>query len=75
MPWSASGSRACLRRDPRSERPTAATRYALPTHSVAAILGYTLKSQSAVLPAAVLDQIPAGPPLSPTAATNPAATG
>ena len=54
---------------------TGATRYALPTQSVAAILGYTLKSQSAVLPAGVLDQIPAGPPLSPTAATNPAATG
>jgi type VII secretion protein EccB len=51
---------------------TAATRYALPTQSVAAILGYTLKSDSAVLPAGVLDQIPAGPPLSPTAATNPA---
>jgi hypothetical protein len=28
-----------------------------------------------VLPAGILDQIPAGPPLSPTAATNPAATG
>jgi type VII secretion protein EccB len=54
---------------------TGATRYALPTHSVAAILGYTLKSDSTVLPAGVLDQIPAGPPLSPTAATNPAATG
>jgi type VII secretion protein EccB len=54
---------------------TAATRYALPTQSVAGILGYTLKSQSAVLPAAILDQIPAGPPLSPTAATNPGGTG
>jgi type VII secretion protein EccB len=54
---------------------TAATRYALPTQSVAAILGYTLKSDSAVLPVGVLDQIPAGPPLSPTAATNPASTG
>ena len=54
---------------------TGATRYALPTQSVAAILGYTLKSDSTVLPAGLLDQIPAGPPLSPTAATNPAATG
>jgi type VII secretion protein EccB len=54
---------------------TAATRYALPTQSVAAVLGYTLKSDSTVLPAAILDQLPAGPPLSPTAATNPAATG
>jgi type VII secretion protein EccB len=54
---------------------TAATRYALPTQSVAGILGYTLKSDSAVLPAGVLDQIPAGPPLSPTAATMPAASG
>ena len=52
---------------------TAATRYALPSQSVATVLGYTLKSQSAVLPAAILDQIPTGPPLSPTAATNPAA--
>ena len=54
---------------------TGATRYALPTQSVAGILGYTLKSESTVLPAGILDQIPAGPPLSPTAATNPAATG
>jgi type VII secretion protein EccB len=54
---------------------TAATRYALPTQSVAGILGYTLKSELTVLPAAILDQIPAGPPLSPTAATNPASTG
>jgi type VII secretion protein EccB len=52
---------------------TAATRYALPAQSVAGVLGYTLKSQSAVLPAALLDQIPSGPPLSPTAAAKPAA--
>jgi type VII secretion protein EccB len=54
---------------------TGATRYALPTQSVASILGYTLKSDSTVLPAGVLDQIPAGPPLSPTAATKPSGTG
>jgi type VII secretion protein EccB len=52
---------------------TAATRYALPSQSVAGVLGYTLKSQSAVLPAAILDQIPSGPPLSPAAAAKPAA--
>ena len=51
---------------------TAATRYALPSQSVAGVLGYTLKSQSAVLPASILDEIPAGPPLSPAAATKPA---
>jgi ESX secretion system ATPase EccB len=50
---------------------TAATRYALPSQSVAGVLGYTLKSQSAVLPASILDQIPSGPPLSPTAAAKP----
>ena len=38
---------------------TGATRYALPTQSVAAILGYTLKSDSTVLPAGILTQIPA----------------
>ncbi len=52
---------------------TGATRYALPSPSVAGILGYNLKSQSTVLPAAILAQLPAGPPLSPTAATKPAA--
>jgi type VII secretion protein EccB len=51
---------------------TAGTRYSLPSQSVAGVLGYTLKSQSAVLPAAILDQISSGPPLSPTAAAKPA---
>jgi len=50
-----------------------ATRYALPSPSVAGVLGYNLKSDSAVLPAAVLELLPAGPALSPTAATRPAA--
>jgi hypothetical protein len=54
---------------------TAATRYALPTQSVAAVLGYDLKSQSAVLPAGILDLIPAGPPLSPAASHSTGATG
>jgi type VII secretion protein EccB len=52
---------------------TAATRYALPAQSVASVLGYNLKSQSAVLPAGILDLLPAGPPLNPTAATKPTA--
>jgi type VII secretion protein EccB len=47
---------------------TGGTRYALPSQSVAGVLGYNLKSQSAVLPATILAQLPPGPPLSLTAA-------
>ena len=47
-------------------------RYALPSASVAAVLGYDVRSSGAVLPAAVLDLLPEGPVLAPAAATAPA---
>jgi type VII secretion protein EccB len=49
---------------------TGATRYALTTQPVAAVLGYDLKTQAAVLPAGLLDLLPAGPALNPSAATK-----
>jgi hypothetical protein len=49
---------------------TGATRYALATQSVAAVLGYDLKTQATVLPADLLDLLPSGPPLNPSAATK-----
>ena len=52
---------------------TGATRYALSSQSVAAVLGYDLKTQSTVLPAALLDLLPSGPALNPNAATAAAA--
>ena len=48
---------------------TGATRYALSSQGVAAVLGYDLKTQATVLPAALLDLLPSGPALSPAAAT------
>jgi hypothetical protein len=51
---------------------TGATRYALSSQSVAAVLGYNLQTQATVLPAALLDLLPSGPALNPDAATNPA---
>jgi hypothetical protein len=36
---------------------------------VAGVLGYNLKSQATVLPAAILDLLPSGPALNPSAAT------
>jgi type VII secretion protein EccB len=47
-------------------------RYALPSASVAAVLGYDVRSSGAVLPAAVLDLLPEGPVLAPGAAAAPA---
>lgn len=47
-------------------------RYALPSASIATVLGYDMRSSGAVLPAAVLDLLPEGPVLSPAAATAPA---
>jgi type VII secretion protein EccB len=44
-------------------------RFALPSPSVAAVLGYDRKTQEAVLPASVLDLLPQGPVLAPSAAT------
>ena len=51
---------------------TGATRYALSSQEVAGVLGYNLKNQATVLPAAILDLLPSGPPLNPAAATAPA---
>ncbi len=48
---------------------TGATRYALSSQSVAAVLGYNLTSQATVVPAAILDLLPSGPVLNPSAAT------
>jgi hypothetical protein len=48
---------------------TGATRYALSSQSVAAVLGYNLQTQATVLPAALLDLLPSGPALNPGAAT------
>jgi type VII secretion protein EccB len=53
---------------------TGATRYALSSQGVAAVLGYDLKTQSTVLPAALLDLLPTGPALNPAAATATAAS-
>jgi type VII secretion protein EccB len=50
-------------------------RYALASKSVAGMLGYDLSPQAVVLPASVIDLIPAGPALDPAAAVKPAATG
>jgi hypothetical protein len=36
------------------------------------VLGYNLQTQATVLPAALLDLLPSGPALNPSAATNPA---
>jgi hypothetical protein len=44
-------------------------RFALPSASVAAVLGYDLQASKAVLPASVLDLLPQGPVLDPAAAT------
>jgi type VII secretion protein EccB len=47
-----------------------ARRYALSAREVASVLGYQLPGQAAVLPAAVLDLVPAGPALDPAVATQ-----
>jgi type VII secretion protein EccB len=49
---------------------TGATRYALPNSSVASALGYTLGTEQTVLPASVLELLPQGPVMDPTAATQ-----
>jgi type VII secretion protein EccB len=49
-------------------------RYALASTEVAGLLGYSL-SQAVLLPAGVVDRIPAGPALDPTQATKPVPSG
>jgi type VII secretion protein EccB len=50
-------------------------RYALAETEVADMLGYDLSAQSVLLPAGVVDLIPAGPPLDPAEATRAVAGG
>ncbi len=54
---------------------TGARRYALSAQAVASVLGYQLAGQSTVLPASVLDLVPAGPALDPAVATQQAPAG
>jgi type VII secretion protein EccB len=49
---------------------TGATRYALPTSSIASALGYNLAAEQTVLPASVLELLPQGPVMDPAAATQ-----
>jgi type VII secretion protein EccB len=49
---------------------TGARRYALSAQEVASVLGYQLAGESTVLPASVLDLVPAGPALDPAVATQ-----
>lgn len=49
---------------------TNGTRYALASPGVAAVLGYNLRQQQVQVPARVIDLIPQGPALDPTAARN-----
>ncbi len=46
-----------------------AERFALPSPSVAGVLGYDLQASGTVLPASILDLLPQGPVLAPAAAT------
>lgn len=50
-------------------------RYALASQGVAAMLGYDLPKQAVLLPAGVVDLIPPGPALDPSAAARPVAAG
>jgi type VII secretion protein EccB len=50
-------------------------RYALAETEVADMLGYDLSTQAVLLPAGVVDLIPAGPPLDPAEATQPVPGG
>lgn len=54
---------------------TGAERFALPSPSVAQVIGYNLQTSGTVLPASVLDLLPEGPALDPAAATLRAAAG
>ncbi len=76
--WLPSGHGALVGAAPSVQQPSRATawflvygteRFALPSASVAAVLGYDLESSKAVLPASVLDLLSQGPVLDPSAAT------
>jgi type VII secretion protein EccB len=76
--WLPSGHGALAGAAPSVQQPSEVTawflifgaeRFALPSPSVAGVLGYDLKQSGTVLPASVLDLLPQGPVLAPAAAT------
>jgi hypothetical protein len=52
---------------------TGGQRYGLASPGVAAVLGYHLAAQRTLVPASVIELIPAGPAFDPAAARRPAA--
>jgi type VII secretion protein EccB len=82
--WLPSGHGALAGAAPSTQQPASAIvwflisgteRFALPSPSVASVLGYDLHASGTVLPAAVLDLLPQGPVLDPAAATARATSG
>jgi hypothetical protein len=82
--WLPSGHGALAGAVPSVQQPSSAIawflicgaeRFALPSPSIAGVLGYDLHASGTVLPASVLDLLPQGPALDPAAATAPATTG
>jgi type VII secretion protein EccB len=76
--WLPSGHGALVGAAPSVQEPSRVTawflvygteRFELPSASVATVLGYDLQASKAVLPASVLDLLPQGPVLDPSAAT------
>jgi len=76
--WLPSGHGALAGAAPSAQHPASAIawflisgteRFALPSPSVASVLGYDLHASGTVLPASVLDLLPQGPVLDPSAAT------
>ena len=76
--WLPSGHGALAGAAPSVQQPSTVTgwflisgaeRFALPSPSVAGVLGYDLKASGTVLPASILDLLPQGPVLAPAAAT------
>jgi type VII secretion protein EccB len=77
--WLPSGHGALAGAAPSVQQPSTVTawflisgaeRFALPSASVADVLGYDLQASGTVLPASVLDLLPQGPVLAPAAATT-----
>jgi type VII secretion protein EccB len=82
--WLPSGHGALAGAAPSVQQPSSVTawflisgaeRFALPSPSVAGVLGYDLQASGTVLPASVLDLLPQGPVLNPAAATARATAG
>jgi len=79
--WLPSGHGALAGAAPSVQQPSTVTawflicgaeRFALPSASVAGVLGYDLQASGTVLLASILDLLPQGPVLAPAAATAPA---